>query len=173
MAVSQEMSKEDQQAQNQLVHLDTEIKLLGLWLDSIAKMAGIFAAAGKAFGPLMPPAKTETAALEVHSRAAASGKASLKEPRSRMQGEGASQEHPQHSISNLLVTAINTNTYQQQPSTSNLSGRCVHSFQHSCTALRQSGCDNERSLSKMTLPHPFSVSKLLYIIQVDVLVPQH
>ena len=100
-AGSQEMSKEDQRAQNQMVHLDTEIKLLGLWLDSIAKMAGIFAAAGKAFGPLKPPAESETAALEMFpSKAAATGKPSLIQPHSRMQGEGPPlSPHPRSILS--------------------------------------------------------------------------
>lgn len=41
------MSRDDQKTQNQMVHLDTEIKELAMWLDNIAKMANILTAAAK------------------------------------------------------------------------------------------------------------------------------
>lgn len=44
----QEMSRNDQRTQMQMVHLDTEIKELAKWLDNLARMAHVLTAAGKA-----------------------------------------------------------------------------------------------------------------------------
>ena len=47
LAVLQEMSRDDQRTQMQMVHLDTEVKEAAIWLDNLARMAHILTAAGE------------------------------------------------------------------------------------------------------------------------------
>ena len=50
----QEMSQDDQRTQRQMMHLDTEIKELAAWMQNLARMAHVLAAAGE-LGPLRAP----------------------------------------------------------------------------------------------------------------------
>ena len=54
-SVSQGLSREDQRTQNQMVHMDTEYKLLEVWLLHIARMASILTGAQGTFGDLQAP----------------------------------------------------------------------------------------------------------------------
>ena len=54
LAALQEMSRDDQHTQMQMVHLDTELKELAQWLDNIAMIAHVLTTAGKV-GPVKPP----------------------------------------------------------------------------------------------------------------------
>lgn len=56
----QEMSRDDQRTQRQMVHLDTEIKELAAWIQNLARMAHVFAAAGE-LGPLKAPERGDFA----------------------------------------------------------------------------------------------------------------
>lgn len=50
----QEMCKDEQHTQRQIVHLNTEINELATWMQNIARMAHVLAAAGE-LGPLKAP----------------------------------------------------------------------------------------------------------------------
>lgn len=41
------MSRDDQRTQMQMVHLDTEVKEVAIWLDNLARMAHVLTTAGE------------------------------------------------------------------------------------------------------------------------------
>ncbi len=51
----QKMSMDDQHTQNEMIHLDTEVKLLDAWMTDIVRMTNIMRGAETAFGPLGVP----------------------------------------------------------------------------------------------------------------------
>lgn len=58
LAILQEMSRDDQRTQVQMVHLDTEIKELAMWQDNIARMADVLATASD-MGPVKIPERED------------------------------------------------------------------------------------------------------------------